>query len=141
MANPSASRRERRNPWCSLFFMMVKKIPPTQRLQYQRRQSYFTDKLIPLHYPILVRFPTFVPDNVVVFVVVNEIFVYPPLPLPSPVRGCEGTPHPGMPQVVLKKTEEAIGDSDIVLFMVDARQGVTESDRHYARYARKAHKM
>lgn len=44
-----------------------------------------------------------------------------------------GTPHPGMPQVVLKKTEEAIADSDIVLFMVDARQGVTEADRHYAR--------
>lgn len=39
-----------------------------------------------------------------------------------------------MPQVVLKKTEEAIADSDIVLFMVDARQGVTEADRHYARY-------
>lgn len=46
-----------------------------------------------------------------------------------------GTPHPGMPQVVLKKTEEAIADSDIVLFMVDARQGVTEADRHYARYS------
>lgn len=46
---------------------------------------------------------------------------------------CVGTPHPGMPQVVLKKTEEAIEDSDIVLFMVDARQGVTEADRHYAR--------
>lgn len=45
-----------------------------------------------------------------------------------------GTPHPGMPQVVLKKTEEAIADSDIVLFVVDARQGVTEADRHYARY-------
>lgn len=41
-----------------------------------------------------------------------------------------------MPQVVLKKTEEAIADSDIVLFMVDARQGVTEADRHYARYTR-----
>ena len=44
-----------------------------------------------------------------------------------------GTPHPGMPQVVLKKTEETIAESDIVLFMVDARQGVTEADRHYAR--------
>lgn len=44
-----------------------------------------------------------------------------------------GTPHPGMPQVVLKKTEEAIADSDIVLFMVDAREGITEADRHYAR--------
>lgn len=53
--------------------------------------------------------------------------------------GCEGTPHPGMPQVVLKKTEEAIADSDVVLFMVDARQGVTESDRHYARHARAWH--
>lgn len=44
-----------------------------------------------------------------------------------------GTPHPGMPQVVLKKTEEVIAESDVVLFMVDARQGVTEADRHYAR--------
>lgn len=46
---------------------------------------------------------------------------------------CSGTPHPGMSQVVLKKTEEAIADSDIVLFMVDAREGITEADRHYAR--------
>ena len=46
---------------------------------------------------------------------------------------CSGTPHPGMAQVVLKKTEEAIAESDIVLFMVDAREGVTEADRHYAR--------
>eukprot|EP00904_Undaria_pinnatifida_P010630 jgi/Undpi1/6698/HiC_scaffold_20.g09177.m1 len=42
-----------------------------------------------------------------------------------------------MSQVVLKKTEEAIADSDIVLFMVDAREGVTEADRHYARWVRK----
>ncbi|CAM9762087.1 unnamed protein product [Pylaiella littoralis] len=54
----------------------------------------------------------------------------------EPWKAPRGTPHPGMPQVVLKKTEEAIADSDIVLFMVDARQGVTESDRHYARHAR-----
>lgn len=52
-----------------------------------------------------------------------------------------GTPHPGMPQVVLKKTEEAIADSDIVLFMIDARQGVTEADRHYARYKYSDHTM
>lgn len=38
-----------------------------------------------------------------------------------------------MAQVVLKKTEEAIEDSDVVLFMVDARSGVTEADKHYAR--------
>lgn len=44
-----------------------------------------------------------------------------------------GTPHPGMPQVVLRKTEEAIADSDIVFFVIDAREGVTEADRHYAR--------
>lgn len=50
-----------------------------------------------------------------------------------PAIGLAGTPHPGMPQVVLKKTEEAIADSDIVLFMIDAREGVTEADRHYAR--------
>ncbi|CAM9317858.1 unnamed protein product [Ectocarpus sp. 4 AP-2014] len=55
----------------------------------------------------------------------------------EPWKGPPGTPHPGMPQVVLKKTEEAIEDSDIVLFMVDARQGVTEADRHYARWVRK----
>lgn len=39
-----------------------------------------------------------------------------------------------MSQVVLEKTEEAINDSDIVFFMVDAREGVTEADKHYARY-------
>eukprot|EP00752_Nemacystus_decipiens_P003942 g3610.t1 len=55
----------------------------------------------------------------------------------EPWKAPPGTPHPGMPQVVLKKTEEAIADSDIVLFMVDARQGVTEADRHYARWVRK----
>lgn len=38
-----------------------------------------------------------------------------------------------MAQVVLKKTEEAIADGDIVLFVVDGREGVTEADRHYAR--------
>ncbi|CAM9177357.1 unnamed protein product [Ascophyllum nodosum] len=55
----------------------------------------------------------------------------------EPCKAPPGTPHPGMPQVVLKKTEETIAESDIVLFMVDARQGVTEADRHYARWVRK----
>lgn len=54
-----------------------------------------------------------------------------------PCKAPLGTPHPGMSQVVLKKTEEAIADSDIVLFMVDAREGITEADRHYARWVRK----
>lgn len=49
--------------------------------------------------------------------------------------GRTGAPHLGMSQVVLKKTEEAIDESDIVLFMIDAREGVTEADKHYARCA------
>ncbi|CAN0445349.1 unnamed protein product [Discosporangium mesarthrocarpum] len=39
----------------------------------------------------------------------------------------------GMPWVILQKTEEAILEADVILFVVDARNGMTEADKHYAR--------
>ncbi|CAM9323653.1 unnamed protein product [Chrysoparadoxa australica] len=37
---------------------------------------------------------------------------------------------------VLRKTEQAVRQSDVVFFVIDAKAGVTESDRHFSRWVR-----
>src|SRR5690606_16335261 len=39
-----------------------------------------------------------------------------------------------------RQTEMAIAEADIILFMVDARSGITPTDEHFARLLRRANK-
>lgn len=38
------------------------------------------------------------------------------------------------------QTERAVADADVVLFLIDAREGVTPIDRHFARWLRQQHR-
>ena len=50
------------------------------------------------------------------------------------------TASSGLEKRMWTRTEQAIGDADVALFLIDSRTGVTPLDEHFARYLRRRNK-
>jgi len=50
--------------------------------------------------------------------------------------GLEDSRGPGLATAMRKQTEQALGRADVVLFLIDAREGVTPMDRHFGSWLR-----
>ncbi|KAH9105102.1 hypothetical protein AeMF1_018993 [Aphanomyces euteiches] len=52
--------------------------------------------------------------------------------------GLADAPSGSLEQGMLHQTERALHEADLIFFMIDGREGVTEIDKHFARWLRKA---
>ncbi|ETV88950.1 ribosome-associated GTPase EngA, variant [Aphanomyces astaci] len=52
--------------------------------------------------------------------------------------GLADAPSGSLERGMLSQTERALHEADLILFLIDGREGVTEIDKHFARWLRKA---